>query len=298
MTLSYGALGNNVAYTAQYRVVGTDDWQSGGTSTSSFIAVNGLQSGTTYEFRVRARGHGKRYRALDGPWTADSSLLSARTAGFSALIPAPPRDISCRVGSQTWRGHDEKLPLTAPDNSTHIARAEVRAVQLAIPSPDWCVEARFINKSSPGADGSSWGGKFYTTEAEVEIENMTGLTGLNYQGFLELYDPVQPNLSGSPARTVPTHTCAYPCQGGTLQSRDRLVTGRMFKVPTIFVYGTHNFTVGDDWNRPVNTFIELDLPATSTGNSVVDRQRQVDELRQDLLAELVDPVIEWIDERT
>lgn len=102
ISISYGPLtGDNggasvSAYRVEYKPSSSSTWQLVGSTGSTFFTVSGLQSGTSYDFRVAAQN-----QATDvfGNWSAYSGILTASTqasapfwidntlAGFSFNIP-------------------------------------------------------------------------------------------------------------------------------------------------------------------------------------------------------------------
>jgi hypothetical protein len=101
ISISYGFSGDNggasvSAYRVEYKNSGSSTWDFLGTTSSTFFTISGLQSGTSYDFRVAAQN-----QATDafGNWSAYSGTLTASTtasapfwidntlAGFSFNIP-------------------------------------------------------------------------------------------------------------------------------------------------------------------------------------------------------------------
>ena len=78
VALSWTAIPGAASYQVRYRSAGGGAWTTAPDTTAASLTVSGLQPGTTYVFRVRAKGDGARY--LDerrGPW---SSTVNGTTA--------------------------------------------------------------------------------------------------------------------------------------------------------------------------------------------------------------------------
>ena len=102
ISFSYGSLtgddgGSSVtSYRVEYKPASSATWELVGTTSSTFFTVSGLQSGTSYNFRVAAINYAT---TIFGNWSAYSGTLTASTeaaaptwtdntlAGFSFNIP-------------------------------------------------------------------------------------------------------------------------------------------------------------------------------------------------------------------
>ena len=85
VALSWTAIPGAAAYQVRYRRADTDAWTTAPDTTPAALTVSGLQPGTGYVFRVRAKGDGTRY--LDerpGPWS--------RTATSTTTTRPRPHD--------------------------------------------------------------------------------------------------------------------------------------------------------------------------------------------------------------
>ncbi|MCY4059360.1 MAG: cadherin domain-containing protein, partial [Gammaproteobacteria bacterium] len=71
VALSWTAIPGAASYQVRYRKVGADAWTTAPDTTAAALTISGLQPGTRYVFKVRAKGDGARY--LDerrGPWSS------------------------------------------------------------------------------------------------------------------------------------------------------------------------------------------------------------------------------------
>ena len=102
ISFSYGSLtgddgGSSVtSYRVEYKAASSPTWELAGNTSSTFFTVSGLQSGTSYNFRVAAINYAT---TVFGNWSAYSGTLTASTeasapiwtdntlAGFSFNIP-------------------------------------------------------------------------------------------------------------------------------------------------------------------------------------------------------------------
>ena len=221
-----------------------NDEAPGSTSGLAVHTVSGLESGTEYSFRVRATGDGSRWTAAEGDWSA---TLVVRTPGFTALLPTPSLDWPCGGnrpdGASPWGVYNGFT-----NNSTHKARAEVWGHLVNIPTVPslhgkYCVQARVISESTPGADGMTWTGKLFKTVSSIGRSDLDDFDNMTPEDFYALYDAQEPAAGATATQSVP-YTCSSACRGGTLQTEPLLITRKYIKVPAVYIKGTHVFTVG------------------------------------------------------
>ena len=249
--LSYGPV-SGATYQVHYRKTTPDDsgswdpYEPSSPVTGSTFPVEGLDSGTEYDFQVRAVGDGSRYKAEAGDWSEPS--LVVRTAGFTALLPTPSLEWPCGGnrpdGQSPWAVYNGFA-----NNSTHKARAEVWGNLVVLPTVPsyhgkYCVQARVISESTPGADSMTWTGELFKTVSSIEQSDLDNFDNMTPEDFYALYDAQEPAAGASATQSVTPHTCSFPCRGGTLQTDPLLITRKYIKVPAVYIKGTHVFTVG------------------------------------------------------
>ena len=274
------------------------DWQPSVTTSATSYTIPDLTPRTRYYLAVRAHGDGSKYTTGAATWSSPS-LATTRYA-YAALIPAPSRAYMCRWDFTPYTASSLPTTLEDDDGGTHVVRSEIFVARRTYPNNgDWCVEARFISESTPGATESTWSGKVYATESKIRIQNMAALAGRDIDGFLELYKPVAPDITKS-ADSYISHTCPL-CRGGTKQTSDLAVTGRILKNPSIYAYGTHAFTSAG-WSDLATTTATVPLPPTFDASaSLMEHDpnigRLYSELEEDLTGELLSSVWTWLQQQ-
>ena len=216
------------------------------------------------------------------------------TPTYAPLIEPPGRAIECRHGYSIERV-DPKT-YQAPDGSSHVVRTELLARHILIPfhfnNGAWCVEARFVTESTPGASNSSWQGQVYMTESSIGADDVFDLVQLDFSGFQALFTAAPANRSDPPDRSI-AHTCTSPCRGGTLQTEHMTVWPRYLKLPTIYVYGSHTLP-GGDLPTIIETKVLWEVPSKMGDSPGAHFGGMLGELREDLEEDVADRVMEWI----
>ena len=197
--------------------------------------------------------------------------------------------------------------LTSPDGR-HEAQVELYTTRLADDPNSYCVEARLVSESTPGADRISWGGKLYKTERSLNLEGLSlGQIGLmDVLGLMDRYED-QPLTGDTPAFRMISRSCET-CRGGTIQTMHEFVSTRMLKVPTIYARGEHTFSVGDaavamtsgvEWTMPPAGFrCEVGVDCLIELHSTIEAELSEDvdtRLLGDLIR-LIAAIARWLDE--
>ncbi len=247
--ISYGPVGG-ATYQVQYRKTTTDDsgswdpYAPGAPVTGSLFQVDGLDSGTEYDFQVRAVGDGSWYKAEAGDWSEPS--LVVRTAGFTAAFDAPPRTGLCaRPRNATVVGPWEEHRSA---NGTMIqARAEIWTRLDANNRSDtytfYCVQTRYTSKAESGADALTWSGRPLKTVASISPSDVTNPDNLTLGAIDRLYASVPKTEGARRIGNTKSYTCPYPCKGGTIQQTpEEMIPRNYIKTITIYAEGTHTFT--------------------------------------------------------
>ena len=178
----------------------------------------------------------------------------------------------------------------ASTGGRHEAQVEFYTARQFFDQNLYCIQARFISVSTPGADRITWGGRLYKTERFLNLEGIT----LEEIGFIEtatqlgnLYED-QPLTDDASAFLEVSRSCDT-CRGGTIQTAHDFVNTRLLKVPTIFARGEHTFVVGDnpvalasrvDWTMPIPV---AECDPLNTQECALDAQETIEnELSEDI----------------
>ena len=323
------------AYNVQYRRSGGIGWRSVFVNVSSpgpvadLTTITGLRCETRYRFRVRAWSDGIAYREAWGPYSdviyaTTGDCIPTEPPEIPTPAPVPPTPtppveyaplepplgpaLECRSfpGVQFRKKHSG--PRVSSADGRHQAQVELYSTRLAADPNSYCIEARFISESTPGADEISWGGKLYKIERFLDLEGLSpGEIGLiDRFTLLDRYED-QP-LSGNTSYFRMIERSCETCRGGTIQTYRAFVETRLLKVPTIYARGEHAFSVGGapvaiasgvEWTMPpagvcksagVGCLIELH------GTIEAELSEDVDTgLLGDLIG-LITAIARWLDE--
>ena len=268
-TVTWSHISGIDAYNVRYRKSGGIGWRSAllyVTSSDSVTVsrtVTGLKCETRYRFRVRAFGDGITYRGTYGPF---SRIVYATTGDcdpvtptptptptpippdveYAPLVPSPGPAILCREISIPLPGLGPIVPRKrhagprmVSEDGRHEAQAELYSTRQWYDQNKYCIEARFISESTPGADRIEWSGKIYKTE---RVPNLEGLSPSNIPALIASYEDQPPTDEISYFRKIPADPCET-CRGGTIQTEGDMLFTRALKIPTIYARGEHTFSV-------------------------------------------------------
>ena len=170
---------------------------------------------------------------------------------YAPLIGPPKLSLVCRDPAQYLYGWG-KVRL-GPDpiqqvssDGKHAALSEIWGVRHIFDLNNYCVQARFVSESTPGAQRISWNGGLHQVSRTLDPDDIdVGTIGLmDLASFLNLYELDPPSRSADPAITTEPETCDL-CRGGTIQTQGHLmVTLKYLKSPALYAYGTHTFADG------------------------------------------------------
>ena len=255
-------------YKVQYRKASGTGWRSVYVNVSSpdsvadLATITALECETRYRFRVRGWGDGVTYLVTWGPYS-DIVYATTGTCGpvtppptptptpgppsdqYAALIEPPGSHWRCR--GLPWlpqvRMKHPSIRVTSADGR-HEAQVELYSTRQRYEQNRYCIEARFISESTPGANRVSWGGKLYKTERILNVEGLD-LGSIGFRDrytIMERYED-QPLTNETPDFRDISHSCET-CRGGTIQTAHVFVGTRMLKIPTIYARGEHTFSAG------------------------------------------------------
>ncbi len=255
-------------YRVQYRDADKRGWRSVDVDASSpgsvtdRTTITSLECETRYRFRVRGWGDGVSYLVTWGPY---SDIVYATTGDCGPVTPPQPPTPTPDPPSEQYaplveppepsywcRNYPPLLkrvkhtgsPVRSADGR-HEAQVELYSTPLLHEPNSFCIEARLISESTPGADRVSWGGKLYKTERFLNLAGLDPeqLGFLGPRPLLDRYE-VQPLTDHTPYFRKISRSCEM-CRGGTIQTVHKIVETRVLKVPTIYAVGEHTFSVGD-----------------------------------------------------
>ena len=254
-------------HNVEYRISSGPGWRSVYVNMSSpgFVAggttITGLRCGIRYRFRVRAWGDDMAYREA---WGSFSFVFHATTgdcvpvpvpvptpvppptptAEYAPLVEPPGPHFLCRdiPLAQTRKKHSNSPAISS--DGRHEAQVELYSTRQFWNINSYCIEARFISKSTPGADQISWSGKVYKTERVLNLEGLNlGTIGLiDRYTLLDRYEDRPPTDDDSILNS-PSLSC-NTCSGGTIQTAYGIFSTRLFKLPTLYARGEHAFNSG------------------------------------------------------
>ncbi len=283
VTVGWNYRSGTKVYNVQYRKSGGVGWRTGlvnfilPDSIANLATVTGLECETRYRFQVREWGDGITYRNTWGPFTP---VFSATTGTCEPVTPTPtptptpPTDVVyaplveppghsflCRGFPWTpfYRETHPGQRVISPDGR-HEAQVELSSTRLDIPHNSYCIEARFMSKSTPGADRIEWRGKLYKTEPFLNLEgvNPDEIGLMDVPTLLNRYED-KPLEDDTPVfSSAPTLVCET-CRGGTIQSYQGIVITNFIKTPTIYAIGENTFTV-EDAPVPLRSEVEWKMP--------------------------------------
>lgn len=146
--------------------------------------------------------------------------------------------------------------IKSPGGFTHEARSEIWAGSIFFPSllsDKWCVQARFVNISTPGANSSSWEGDKYETSVDIVDFDLDKLIKeRSISGFTKFLRDTEPDRENDdPISSIGPRAC-QDCRGGTIQTDFEFIDQKVIKYSIIHLYGKHTFTVGN-WSETVFT---------------------------------------------
>ena len=295
--LSYGPV-SGATYQVQYRKTTPDDsgsWQlydSDETVTGSLFQVEGLDSGTEYDFQVRAVGDGSKYKAAASPW---SETLVVRTNGYAALVPAPPLLRQCKAHHTSPRVTDTD-DHTFANGATHNARLEIWGNAVTNPLregyPNYCVQGRFVSEVTPGVDTAQWSGSIKHTVSSITWEEAFNWQNINPGAFYALYDSDPPEAGARPVR-IAIHDCTSPCRGGTIQTTAYFIPRKYIKTASAYVNGFHTATV-NGVSHTLTTDGSVDATPAGHSNIVLYWVNVGLEIAEDLAPQPVQPIVDWL----
>ena len=291
--LSYGPV-SGATYQVQYRKTTPDDsgswdpYPSAMPVTGSTFQVDGLEEGTEYDFQVRAMGDGSRWTNEAGPW---SSTLVVRTVGYTTLPPPAP------ILKQCWN-HVTDAPRaidtddhTFPSGSSHSARVEMYGNAVINPLsrgyPDYCVQVRYITRSTPGADTITWQGEIRNTISSITWEEARNWRNWTPSRFYALYTS-DPPASGASADLTTTYTCSQ-CKEGTIQTGIHVIPRKYIKTSSAYVTARHTVT-----ENGVDHTLTTSTKDDATQGDGPYWENVALEIAEDLLPEQFQPIIEWL----
>ena len=273
---------NGIAkYKVQYRKGDLPGWRSVYLNVSSpgsvadRVTITGLECETRYRFRVRGWGDGVVHRATWGPY---SDIVYATTGDcgpvkppptpnpdppigqYAPLVEPPGPAYECRSIRQLQPRVKHSGPRVTSADGRHVAQIEIYSTRRMHDLNSYCIEARIVSESSPGADRITWGGKLYKTERFLNLEGLSlGEIGLiDYFTLLDRYEDQQPT-DVTPVLQEISRSCET-CRGGMIQTEHEIVDTKFLKVPTIYALGEHTFSAGgapvpitsrSEWRMPV-----------------------------------------------
>ena len=337
VTVSWNYTRGTKVYNVQYRKSGGIGWRSGLVklimpgSLANLATLTGLKCETRYRFLVREWGDRITYRADWGPY---SDVFHATTGACDPVTPptptptpqppdkkyAPllePREpiLECRhiFGVQYPRKHPG-LQMTSEDGR-HKSWVDLYTTRQPFDANSYCIEARFISESTPGADRIEWEGMVYKTERKLNLEGLD-LRAIGLMDRITLMGRYEdqslradtPEISKAPPKMCET------CRGGPNQSQEGpgqppgvFVETRLLKIPTIYARGNHTFLM-DGASSSLPSAVDWMMPVATNNcyggfDCFMDLQGTIeDELSEDVdtgllggLINVITEIAEWFD---
>ena len=257
---------DGAVYQVSWRRNGTDKFTEGPATTTSSYTVTGLTHSTEYNFRVRSRGDGTRYNNENSSWSdgVNATTLSPPDSSYAEKVSVASSESA--LERNYFRGfcpalggyHVEEVSapsvVVLPDGSRHSSRVEIAREQALLVPGDYCVEARVISVSEPGASALTWASSTHMgTYQLVGFDREKAVKAIKAFDLnaLVTFTRYVPATRASPTLETPiSHTCTSPCEGGVQHHKRVILSSAVLIHQKMHIFGTHTVTYGDkSWTR-------------------------------------------------
>ena len=274
-----------------------------GLSTETTAAITGtIANNSEHTYYGCVPGGSAIVSLVAGDFTLDTVTVKvSEPPEYAPMIQRPGSGTYCRFPfTNPILTASSATSVRSPGGYSHIATAEIWAGSYRVPElSNRCVEARFTNESTPGGSLSTWSGIKYETQRRLRLVpeiNLENLLQGEYDAVLDLFYEPEPISEGEIVSPEVSTTCER-CKGGTLQTVQHVVAGKIIKHSKIHVRGQHTFNV-DNWSQTVDsstswkvtTHLIIDPPSAG----IEQIRSEVADLLFGHVADLVDRFLNWI----